>query len=205
MFYPCVIDKLMKPRFTILILLIAFGCATKDTNTINTTTPQNNHVADATFAKSHRRDSLLLTNVATHYFSSPTAKDTFEITLRGETVNGGTVEFEIKTHEGDLIHYDSFPSYYLIGYGLSDKATEIEKTEYIKDRILNFFNEDNFKQPAISSEEAFDESYSEKEIWDDIRADTTAVRFEYIIAEESIAYIAYSKKLKNVVVIYSCC
>ena len=195
----------MKPRFTMLVLLIAFGCAVKDTESTKTPAPQSDQVADKPLTKPGRKDSLLLINVVTHYFSSPTVEDTFKITLRGETVRDATVEFEIRTPEGYSIHYESFPSNYLIGYGLSDKATERERTDYIKDRILRLFNEENFKQPAISSEDVFDESYSDKEIWDDIHADTTAISFEYIIAEETIRHIAYSKKLKQVMLIYTCC
>jgi hypothetical protein len=110
-----------------------------------------------------------------------------------------------KTNQGLVLHHRSFPSNYLIGYGLDKNASETEREEYIKSRISKFFDEENFQQPAISKDEKFDEDYSIKEIWDDIKSDTTAVRFEYLIAEESHGIIAYSKQFKRVVTIFSCC
>jgi hypothetical protein len=98
-----------------------------------------------------------------------------------------------------------FPSTSFLNYGLNDSPTEKEKQEYIKSRIDKFLNEDNFRQPAIMTESAFDEDYSVKEIWDDIISDQTSIGFYYLIGEEDGRHIAYSKKSKTVVLYYNCC
>jgi hypothetical protein len=192
----------MRTNFKILTLLAFLSCSTKETKTVGDTTSQANQTDNEIKLK---EDTLLLANVVTHYFSSPIIKDTFRIKLTGQTVDKGTVEFEIKTSSGLIIHYEKYPSYYLIGYGLESYASEEEKTQYIRDRVLTFFSEENFRQPAIAKDVQFDGDYSDKEIWDDIKSDSTAVKFEYLIAEESQAQIVYSKRLKKVVTIFSCC
>lgn len=192
----------MRITFKILILLTILNCSNKDTTPFDNKTVED---IPAENKSNHYQDTLHLTNVTTHYFSSSIVKDTFKLTLTGQTITDGKLEFEIKTNYGLVIHYETYPSYYLIGYGLDDTATEIQKREYIKGRLLSFFNEENFRQPAISKDEIFDEDYSNKDVWDDIKSDTTSVKFEYLIGEESHEQIAYSKKLKKVVTTFSCC
>lgn len=194
-------QAIMRTSLRILALLTILSCSVKD-KTVDTKITQGLQ-ADST--PKDAKDTILLQNVVAHYFSSPIAKDTFRITLTGQTINNGTVEFDIQTYQGLVIHYRTFPSYDLIGYGLDNNASEPEKEEYIKSRISNFFEEENFRQPAISKNDKFEEDYSNKEIWDDIGSDTTAVTFEYLIGEESFGRIAYSKKLDKVVTIFSCC
>jgi hypothetical protein len=132
-------------------------------------------------------------------------KDTFKIKITGQSITDGTFEFEIITNNGIVIHHETYPSYYLIGYGLENNATEADKAEFIKKRIVKFFEEENFHTPAISKDEKFDEDYSDKEFWEDIKSDSTAVSFGYLIGEESNGQIAYSKRLKKVITIFSCC
>lgn len=93
----------------------------------------------------------------------------------------------------------------LLGYGLKHNPTDKQVEEYIKDRIDKFFNDDNFRQPAIASNDTFDEDYTKKEIWDDIISDQTSVGFHYLIGEEDGRNIAFSKKQKKVVLYYNCC
>ena len=93
----------------------------------------------------------------------------------------------------------------LLDYGIKDDPTSSETEDYIKNRIDNFFNEDNFHQPAISKNDSYEEDYSKKDIWDDISSDETSVGFYYLIGEENGRHVAYSKKLKKVVVYFNCC
>jgi hypothetical protein len=194
----------MRTTFKITILLIILGCSTKDKPILENTKSPGIQVLDNK-SKQNKVEILLLTNVITHHFSSSTSKDTFKIRLIGKTITESKFEFEIKTSHGLVIHFETYPSYYLVGYGLDPNANEIEQSEYIGGRISKFFDEENFRQPAISKDELFDEDYSNKEIWDDIKSDSTSVKFAYLIGEEGNGQIAYSKKLKKVVTIFSCC
>jgi hypothetical protein len=80
-----------------------------------------------------------------------------------------------------------------------------DSEKYIRNRIKEFFEEKNFKYPAIKQDEVLDEDYSDKEIWNDIQSDRTAIGFFYLIGEEDGRTIAYSKKTKKVVMYFNCC
>jgi hypothetical protein len=71
--------------------------------------------------------------------------------------------------------------------------------------LREFFGEKNFLAPAIKENENFDSDYSDKNIWFDIREDRTATGFSYSIGEEDSRKIAFSKKLKKVVLYFNCC
>lgn len=113
--------------------------------------------------------------------------------------------FQIVDENGIEILTEKYPANYLIGYGLDPGATIEEQENYIKKRVDEFFKGENFISPAIELESKFDEDESDYQIWNDIKSDSTAVGFLYLIGEESIKSIAYSKKMKKVVVYFSCC
>jgi hypothetical protein len=142
---------------------------------------------------------------ALHNFSSIVDKDTFKITVYGKSLNDGKFRFQIVASSGKPILDETYETTRLLDYSLKANATDIEIEDHIKARIDKFFNEDNFNQPAISRDATFDEDYSEREIWDDLVADQTAVGFYYLIGEEDIRRIAFSKKLGKVVMYYNCC
>jgi len=190
----------MKIQLLLIVgLFTCLGCSTHESRT------SDRDQESVRVTRMNQVEALLLSNVVTRNFSSPTVKDTFKIKLTGKTITEGKVEFEIKTNDGLVIHYSTFPASYLIGYALDENASEHEQAEYIKTRIAQFFDTENFQQPAISAGETFDADYSEKPVWDDIKSDTTAVAFGYLVGEEAYVRIAYSKKLRRVVTIFGCC
>lgn len=150
-------------------------------------------------------DTILYKKETLHHFSSATDKDSFKIVVTGKSLKSAHFRFQITTNDGRVILDESYETTMLLDYGLKDKPTDSETEEYIKARIDKFFNEGNFHQPAIASNDSFDADYSRKEIWDDIIADQTAVGFYYLIGEEDGRHIAYSKKFGEVVLYYNCC
>jgi hypothetical protein len=187
----------MKIQLLILGLLTILGCSTK-------TDPQINDVNDGQ-TELRAIDSVLYKGETLHYFSSTTDKDSFKIIITGQSIKDGQFRFQITTNGGQVILDESHETTMLLGHGLKANPTDNETEEYIKTRIDNFFNEDNFHQPAIGANDKFDEDYSEKEIWNDIIADQTSVGFYYQIGEEDGRHIAFSKKLGKVVLYYNCC
>ena len=140
-----------------------------------------------------------------HYFSSAESKDTFQILLTGDSIIDGEVVFRILSTAGDTIFTESFPSKYLIGYdSIEDDSTQ-KKEEYILQRMNEFFDEENFSQPAIGENESCDADYSDCKIWDILKKDQTAIGFYYLVGEERGCNIAYSKILKKVVTYFYCC
>jgi hypothetical protein len=150
-------------------------------------------------------ESILYGREVLHNFSSSLEKDTFKIYATGPSIIDGQIKFQIISNEGLVILDEVFPPTSFLDYGLKENPTDSDKEEYLKGRIEKFFNEDNFHQPAISAESAFDEDYTKREIWDDIISDQTAIGFYYLIGDEDGRHIAFSKKLKRVVVYYNCC
>ncbi|MFA6127877.1 MAG: hypothetical protein WC699_11270 [Bacteroidales bacterium] len=151
-------------------------------------------------------DSILIEQRAWFDFSKVGQKDEFYICIRGKSIAEGNVIFTITSHDKTTILREEFPSNLLIGYGLDgDQNSVKDREDYIKNRIKDFFGEKNLSYPAIKQDEVFDEDYSDKEIWNDIKSDQTAVGFFYLIGEEDGRNIAYSKKTKKVVMYFNCC
>ena len=63
----------------------------------------------------------------------------------------------------------------------------------------------NFINPAIAADDKFEADYSDKEIWDDIKSDPTAIGFYYMLGEEDGRRIAFSKKTGKVLMYFNCC
>lgn len=152
-----------------------------------------------------KNTDVLIENSTEVNFSSNNTKDRFVLSLKGQSIIDGKVLFKIYSTFGDELWKEEFDAIDLIGYGLDLNAAVTEKERYISKRIANFFNRKNFLTPAIKSGESYDPDYSDKEIWDDISSDFTAIGFYYLIGEESGCRIAYSKKLKRIVIYYTCC
>jgi hypothetical protein len=142
-----------------------------------------------------------------HAFSDPNKLDSFEIKAEGLNILNSQVTFRIISFNGKEIYSISFPSTDLIGMGLQRgvNASKKEQEKYILKRIHDFFDEKNFSVPAIKDSEEFEDEYGTIEIFTDIKSDKTAIGFHYLIGEEDGRKIAYSKKLKKVLLYFNCC
>ena len=154
---------------------------------------------------SRTQDSILVYNRVVHAFSNQKQLDTFLIVIKGKSLTEGTAELTIKDPTGNEIYFDSFPSLYLLNYDIESDASDQDKNDFILERVNQFFKEDNFVIPPIGPSEKFDEDYSDKNIWEEIKADKTAIGFYYLVGEEDGKSIAYSKKKKKAVIYFNCC
>ncbi len=155
---------------------------------------------------STNKDSVLVESRVEHEFSKMGKKDEFYICIRGSSIADGSVFFTIVRYDKTTILTEEFPSYLLMNYGfIGDINSVQEREKYICSRIERFFEEKNFLFPAISNEEYYNEDYSDKEIWDEIQADKTAIGFSYLIGEGDGRRIAFSKKKRKVVLYFNCC
>ena len=142
-----------------------------------------------------------------HEFSSSLSKDTFRIKVVGVNLLKANIIFTIRSSSGTEIYSATFQAIDLINEGLPKGigAPKKDQEKYILKRIREFFDEKNFCQPAIKDNEEFDEDYSSKDIWMDIKSDKTAIGFKYLMGEEDNRKIAYSKKSRKVVLYFNCC
>ena len=151
-------------------------------------------------------NNILLKNGVYKVFSNPNKKDKFTISIIGESILVGEMVFKIIDFEGTEILNETYPSNVLInGYIFDEKSTSKELEEYIKKRVSEFFKEDNFSIPALSIDSKFDSDYSVKKNWTDIKSDSSAVGFYYLIGLENGCRISYSKKQKQVLKYFCCC
>ena len=110
-------------------------------------------------------DSILIEQRAVHDFSKVDKNDEFYICIRGKSIAEGKVIFTIISHDKTTILREEFPSYLLMNYGFEGDLESVKDREkYMKNRIREFFEEKNFKYPAIKQDEVFNKDYSEKQI-----------------------------------------
>jgi hypothetical protein len=191
--------------FTLIAILFSFNTSSKAIVLISSYKVEKTE-CENTNDSDYGNDSILIENRMYHVFSNPEKKDTFYICVKGKSLTEGKVVFTIISYNGVEILKEEFSSYTLLDYGFNDDySTKKNKEEYIKKRIKEFFLESNFYAPAINTGERFNEYYSVREIWEEIKSDKTAVGFNYLIGEEDGRKIAYSKKKKRIVMYYNCC
>jgi hypothetical protein len=195
----------MNTQLLILGLFTILSCTTRtDSQTVTKTDSLTNYINGGQ-TEIKTIDTVLYKSETSHYFSSLESKDTFKVTVTGQSIKDGQFRFQIITKAGKLILDQNYETTMLLDYGLKANPTDNEIEEYMRTRIDKFFNEDNFRQPAISQNDTFDPDYAEKEIWDNIISDQTSVGFYYLIGEEDGRHIAFSKKPEKVVLYYNCC
>lgn len=151
--------------------------------------------------KTEESGKVLLQDSIKHPFSEPNKDDTFKIKLSGKSILEGKVNFQIFNSENKLIHSENFDSADLLGDLDIESSTAEQRQDTIIKRMKYFFSNENFLEPAVSKHEDL-ESDIEKEIFDDIKSDKTAIGFMYSIGYEGLYIIAYSKKMKKVVLYF---
>lgn len=170
-------------------------------NSTGQTLTENQELKTAT-----NTDSILIEQRASHEFSQIGKKDKFYICIRGASITKGQVLFTITSYDGKEILRKEFPSCYLMNYGfIGDLESGKEREIYMINRIREFFKEENFYAPAIKEDEAFNKDFSDKEIWTEIKSDSTAIGFYYLVGEEDGRKIAFSKKKNKIVMYFNCC
>jgi hypothetical protein len=147
----------------------------------------------------------LYTNTQTRTFSNPEKQDTFQVYLRGESILTAQVTLEIISPEGRQLYQDSFPATDLIGFANDYNKTPQLQEEYIRKRVDEFFQSENFDRPAIAADDEFEEGYVPKDVWESIKTDKASVGFSYLRGEKNIRFVAYSRAVGKVVQYYGCC
>lgn len=151
------------------------------------------------------RKDYFLENNAKHKFSSEESVDEFKITIKGKKIHYATIDFTITNSQGERIFHDQFPLMKVIERvfdGGGEYATFIQKDDYMRAWIDNFFKPENFLAPAIHAERQFDEEFSKKQNWEAIATDPTSVGFVYSKSKGSQTEIAFDKKQNKVITYY---
>lgn len=134
---------------------------------------------------------------ATRHFSAENHKDTFDVTVNGESIITGEVYLQITNHEGRRIFSTTFPASALLNHDgpINPKQDE----EAIKNRIDHFFEATHFDTPVAAKPDLSIVPDSTKAAWQTTQTDPAAIYFSYQSSKGSVNQIAYSKALRKVV------
>jgi hypothetical protein len=147
----------------------------------------------------------LLTYRCAHFFSDPIQKDSFSITLFGNSIDSAIGVFKIIAYNHKEIYREKFDASDLLGDEYDELNGEQQK-DTIRLRMAHLLDTSNFYTPAIDRKEKIENSFdepdsSDKRNWHNVRSDPTAVGFMYSMGYESVYVIAYSKRKRKVVLI----
>jgi hypothetical protein len=151
------------------------------------------------------RKDYYLESSKRYKFSSNETFDDFKLTVKGRKIHYATIEFSITNSNGERIYQCQFPLMKVLEHvfdGGGEYATFIQKDDYMRAWVDNFFNNENFLSPAINPERSFEPEHVKKQNWDIIAADPSAVGFMFNKGKASQIEIAYDKKQGKVLTYY---
>ncbi|MGV3538998.1 MAG: hypothetical protein ACO1OQ_04260 [Rufibacter sp.] len=139
----------------------------------------------------------------THAFSSPTEQDYFRLTLRGDSILTGTVEFTITTSGGEQIYREQFAAADLeaaLVYEMENNtATTHDREAFILKRMEEFVQPNDFVSPAISSTMTPDTSVVSLTTWKQIQGKKNSIGFRYLLGKEDGRLLVYDPQQKKAV------
>lgn len=139
-------------------------------------------------------------------FSDTTALDTFVIELKGEKTDDMLLKFKIITAAGKEIYNVDLNAKSLVDNTDPniDLRKEKDRQSFIKNIAANFFDEENFLEPAVLEDQQSDNNTPDKAFFVELKK-TQLNGFRYRLGKESNLYIAWSTADQKVKVYYKCC
>lgn len=138
-----------------------------------------------------------------HVFSAPASPDEFKLTLRGKDVLSGQITFTITDAAGQVIFREVLSPADLeasMVYEMkTPTTTPAEREAYVRRRMDEFLADKNFRQPALTAKETYQEGGADRTVWTELQKRPDAVGFVYLVGKEDRRRIAYSPGTKQVV------
>lgn len=193
----------VKVAYVITVLTVLFGCQRRST--------ENFKAPNQTVAEKANAPLLLFTREQLHSFSHPGRKDTFRLEVLGKDYLRARVRLRIISWAGKLIYDEQFDSNFLIDYGILEETeddtaiTDSIRSAYIQKRLATFFDEKNFRQPAIAATASYDGYYASERLFKELKKNRDAIAFYYLLGKEDGRYIAWSQENQRVMLFYNCC
>ncbi|GAB3956082.1 hypothetical protein GCM10028805_44820 [Spirosoma harenae] len=141
----------------------------------------------------------LLTNEIIQPFSDNLNKDTLQVTITGETLLSGQVNFQIKNHQGKMIYWDTFPASNLINH--TETINSESDKKIVQSHINNFFRADHFSNISQVNPDSFAVEKSIKAAWNELKSTPRSRCFSYQSGKNDITYVAYSKTQQKVIIL----
>jgi len=142
----------------------------------------------------------------TQSFSSLNTLDTFKITLTGRKPEEMVLTFSITTSQRKEIYNTKIKGTDLLGSTDPniDLRKEKDQIAFIKTIAKDFFNEDNFLEPAVMPDDKADQYTPDKALYEELKKNRLN-GFKYRLGKENNIYIAWSEKEQKVKIYYNCC
>ena len=138
-------------------------------------------------------------------FSDSTQTDTFRLELVGTEPRNMFLWFSITSFEGKRIYEKKIKAKDLFkNYDVKDINKKKIQIQFLKDEVGRFLDEENFMEPAVTTEEKADANVPDKIFYEELKK-SQLNGFIYRLGKEQKVYIAWSDRDKKVKVYYSCC
>lgn len=198
----------MKPSLVTILAavgLLALGASCVNSErelAASTKDPRSLYVPPTGAGRRVNTATVLNTVRASHSFSDPKTKDNFLLQLRGPRILTSRLHLIVLTAKGDTLRHEVMPARALL-QGLevqSSRPTTVRDQEIaILRRMNTFFSEDHFTNPAVPGSATRPAGLDAK-AWESLRADPTAIGFDFPGAAGSEKRLAYSRQLRRAVV-----
>ncbi len=166
--------------------------------------PRTSYTPPPTGARTRVGTKTVLNTVsATHTFSDPKTQDHFVLQLRGPRVLTAQAHLIVTSSTGDTLRHEVMPARALLHENsLSDpqSASVRDKEIAILQGMNSFFSDGHFSQPAVPAD-AEQPAELDTKTWSALRADPTAVGFDYTGSGGGERRMTYVRKLGKAVVI----
>ncbi len=142
----------------------------------------------------------------TKSFSDLKTLDTFKIELTGRKPEDMVLTFSIKNADGKEIYNTKIKGTDLLGSADPniDLTKEKDQIIFLKTIADEFFNDDNFLEPAVLTEDKADSYVPDKALYDELKK-SGLNGFKYRLGKENNIYIAWSEREQKVKIYYNCC
>ncbi|WBA40322.1 hypothetical protein [Hymenobacter canadensis] len=191
------------------VLGLLAACSTPDAGQSATTSPAVDPTArlepmdTARASTADPQADTLKTVRRRHVFSAPASPDEFKLTLRGKDVLTGQITFTITDASGQVIFREMLTSADLEASMVYEVKTPTvtlaEREAYVRRRMDEFFADKNFRQPALTTKDAYQSGGADRPTWTELQKRPDAVGFVYLVGKEDRRRIAYAPGTKQVV------
>ncbi len=139
-------------------------------------------------------------------FSDRELLDTFRVVLTGGKSKDMQLKFSIIAHNGREIYSKNFLGKELLDVYKEtvDLRKEASKVSFMQAEFEQFFDDENFLEPAVTESEEPDQFVPDKGFYAELRQ-TGLNGFRYRLAQDKMIYIAWSIKENKVKIYYKCC
>ena len=196
-------QSLFRYLITVSLLPAAFSCATTEREAANTNKdPRTTYVPPVPGTHNRLNSQTVLNTVrATHAFSNPRTRDNFTVQLRGARILTGQVHLIVTNPAGDTLRHEVLPARALLDSQAEANPTTTRDQEIAILRGMNtFFAASHFSQPAVPTQEP-QPAEVDAAVWQALRADPSAVAFDFPGPDGSERRLTYVRKMRKSVVL----